>query len=113
MMSAPPLAATCSMTGSRPIAVTCAAAPCRRAVTAAPVPRDPPLRGPGFLRSMRPSWCDDEPADSVAGEGEVPLQLGGAAGEVARQPAGDHDAVGGEHVSAEDIGRVRVLRRRA
>src|SRR5690349_9477220 len=59
---------------------------------------------------MRSSRGDDQFADSVAGDGEVPLQLGGAAGEVARQSARDHEAVCGERVGGEDIGRVCVLR---
>src|ERR1700759_3364165 len=60
---------------------------------------------------MRSSRCDDELADSVVGDGEVPLQLGGAAGEVAREPARDYEPGCGERVGAEDIGRVRVSRR--
>src|SRR6266576_4404740 len=60
---------------------------------------------------MRSSWCDDQLADSVARDSEGPLQLGGATGKVARQPARDHEAIGSERIGANDIGRVRVSRR--
>ena len=45
---------------------------------------------------MRSSWCDEELADSVEGDGEVPLQLSNAARKIARQPAGHHEPVRGE-----------------
>src|SRR5882672_4574684 len=41
-------------------------------------------------------WSDDKPRDVLAGDGEVPVQIGGAAGEVAGQPAGDDVAIGAE-----------------
>ena len=41
-------------------------------------------------------WGDGESRDVLAGDGEVPLEVGGAAGEVAGQAAGDEVAVGAE-----------------
>jgi hypothetical protein len=46
-------------------------------------------------------------------DGEVPLQVGGAAGEVAGQAAGDEVAIGAECFGARDLGRVGVFRGRA
>src|SRR5256885_4110834 len=34
-------------------------------------------------------WSDDELRDVLAGDGEVPVQVGGSAGEVSGQAAGD------------------------
>ena len=55
-------------------------------------------------------WSDDEPRDVLAGDGEVPFEVGGAAGEVAGQAAGDDVAVGAECFGARDFGRVGVFR---
>src|SRR6266478_8488077 len=55
-------------------------------------------------------WGDGEPRDVLAGDGEVPVQVGGAAGEVAGQAAGDEVAVGAECFGAHDLGRVGVFR---
>jgi hypothetical protein len=46
-------------------------------------------------------------------DGEVPLQVGGAAGEAAGQAAGDEVAIGCEYFGARDLGRVGVFRGRA
>ena len=46
----------------------------------------------------------------LAGDREVPFQVGGAAGEVAGQAAGDQVAVGAECFGARDFGRVGVFR---
>jgi hypothetical protein len=46
----------------------------------------------------------------LAGDGEVPFEVGGAAGEVAGQAAGDDVALGTECVGARDFGRVGVFR---
>src|SRR5260221_2135370 len=55
-------------------------------------------------------WGDGEPRDVLAGDGEVPFEVGGAAGEVAGQAAGDEVAVGAECFGARDFGRVGVFR---
>src|SRR6185436_11631677 len=55
-------------------------------------------------------WGDDEPCDVLAGNSEVPVQVGGAAGEVAGQAAGDEVAVGAECFGGGDLGRVCVFR---
>src|SRR2546427_7481047 len=55
-------------------------------------------------------WGDGEPRDVLAGDGEVPVQIGGAAGGVAGQAAGDEVAVGAECFGVGDLGRVGVFR---
>src|SRR6188472_2425824 len=55
-------------------------------------------------------WGDGEPRDLLAGDREVPFEVGGAAGEVSGQAAGDDVAVGAECFGARDFGRVGVFR---
>jgi hypothetical protein len=55
-------------------------------------------------------WGDGESRDVLAFDGEVPLEIGGAAGEVAGQTAGDDVAVGAECFGTGDLGRVGVFR---
>src|SRR5882757_418723 len=55
-------------------------------------------------------WGDGQPRDVLAGDGEVPVQVGGAAGEVASEAAGDEVAVGAECFGGGDLGRVGVFR---
>src|SRR5689334_1697937 len=69
--------------------------------------------GPRYGGALRRSWSDDEPRDVLAGDGEVPVQVGGATGEVAGQTAADEIAVGAERFGARDLGRVGVSRCRA
>src|SRR5947207_4638919 len=55
-------------------------------------------------------WGDGEPRDVLAGDGEVPFEVGGAAGEVAGQATRDDAAVGTKCFGAGDLGRVGVFR---
>src|SRR6476619_4076421 len=72
-------------------------------------PRSTPISPSAF----KPLWSDDQPRDVLSRDGEVPLQVSGAAGEVAGQAAGDEVAIGAECFGGPDFSRVGVPRGRA
>src|SRR6185436_5334450 len=62
------------------------------------------------IRCLR-SRCNHQALDLIVGDGEVPPQVGGAAGEVAGEAAGRHVAIGGALLDVQDFRGVHVLRR--
>ena len=66
----------------------------RRGEPARPRPRA--QRSTPISPSVFKPYGDDQPREVLSCDGEVPLQVGGAAGEVAGQAAGDEVAIGAE-----------------